>query len=276
MFRPCIDLHEGKVKQIVGGTLGDAGPRTNFVSDRPAAWFAGLYKRDGLAGGHVIMLGPGNDAEARAALGAFPGGLQIGGGINAQNARGWLDAGASHVIVTSWVFREGRVDRDRLGELVKTVGKERLVLDLSCRKKTVAFGLRPNPSSPRLDTTHASDYFVMTDRWQKFTEVAIKPETLKQLAGSCAEFLVHAVDVEGLCRGIDRELVEKLGQWTPIPVTYAGGANALADLEDVTRLGQGKVDLTIGSALDIFGGTGVKYKDCVKFNRRQSAKPGGG
>jgi phosphoribosylformimino-5-aminoimidazole carboxamide ribotide isomerase len=254
MFRPCIDLHEGKVKQIVGGTLGQAGPHTNFVSDRPAAWFAALYRRDGLTGGHVIMLGPGNDAEARAALAAFPGGLHIGGGINARNARDWLDAGASHVIVTSWVFREGRVDWERIGELVKTVGKDRLVLDLSCRKR-------------------GDNYFVVTDRWQKFTDTAITPETLQQLAGSCAEFLVHAVDVEGLCRGIDRELVEKLGQWAAIPATYAGGANSLADLETVTRVGRGKVDLTIGSALDIFGGRGVKYEDVVEFNRRQANKP---
>jgi phosphoribosylformimino-5-aminoimidazole carboxamide ribotide isomerase len=253
MFRPCIDLHEGKVKQIVGGTLGDSGPRTNFVSDRSAAWFAELYQRDGLTGGHVIMLGPGNETEARAALAAFPGGLHIGGGVNAQNARGWLEAGASHVIVTSWVFREGRVDWERLGDLVKTAGKNRLALDLSCRRR-------------------GENYFVVTDRWQKFTEMAITPETLRKLAGSCAEFLVHAVDVEGLCRGIDRDLVEKLGQWTPIPATYAGGANSLADLEEVTRLGQGKIDLTIGSALDIFGGTGVKYDDCVKFNRRQGKK----
>jgi phosphoribosylformimino-5-aminoimidazole carboxamide ribotide isomerase len=254
MFRPCIDLHEGKVKQIVGGSLGESSAlRTNFVSDRSAAWFAELYRRDGLAGGHVIMLGPGNETEAHAALAAFPGGLQIGGGVNAQNARGWLDAGASHVIVTSWVFREGRVDWERLGELVKAAGKNRLVLDLSCRKR-------------------GENYFVVTDRWQKFTETAITPETLRKLAGSCAEFLVHAVDVEGLCRGIDRELVEKLGQWTPIPATYAGGANSLADLEEVTTLGQGKIDLTIGSALDIFGGTGVRYNDVVKFNRRQGKK----
>jgi len=250
MFRPCIDLHEGKVKQIVGGTLGDSGLRTNFVSEKSARWFAELYKRDGLTGGHVIMLGPGNEAEARSALAAFPGGLHVGGGINAENARGWLDSGASHVIVTSWVFREGRVDWTRLDELVKIVGKDRLVLDLSCRQRE-------------------GNYFVVTDRWQKFTELAVNAENLRKLAGSCAEFLVHAVDVEGLCRGIDRELVAKLGQWTPIPATYAGGANSLADLEDVTKLGYGKVDLTIGSALDIFGGSDVKYADCVKFNCRQ-------
>lgn len=249
MFRPCIDLHEGKVKQIVGGSLGDSGLRTNFIAEKPAAWFAELYKRDGLAGGHVIMLGPGNETQARAALAAFPGGLQIGGGVNAQNARGWLEAGASHVIVTSWVFREGRVDAERLAELLKAVGKARLVLDLSCRRR-------------------GEDYFVVTDRWQKFTELVIAPDTLQELAESCAEFLVHAVDVEGLCRGIDRELVGRLGQWTPIPTTYAGGANSLADLEAVTKLGQGKLDLTIGSALDIFGGNGVRYADAVAFNRR--------
>jgi phosphoribosylformimino-5-aminoimidazole carboxamide ribotide isomerase len=226
MFRPCIDLRGGKVVQIVGGTLGDnaAAVRTNFVSEKPARWFAGLYQRDGLTGGHVIQLGAGNETEARAALAAFPGGLQIGGGVNAQNARGWLEAGASHVIVTSWVFREGRVDWTRLDELVKAVGKSRLVLDLSCRKR-------------------GEHYFVVTDRWQKFTELAISQENLHKLAGSCAEFLVHAVDVEGLSRGIDRELVGMLGRWTPIPVTYAGGANSLADLVDVTKLGQRKITL---------------------------------
>src|SRR5476649_287883 len=122
MFRPCIDLHEGKVKQIVGGTLGAAALRTNFVAAQPASWFAELYKRDGLTGGHVVMLGSGNEDAACAAIAAFPGGLQIGGGIDSDNARDWLDAGASHVIVTSAVFREGSVDWERLGEIVKTVG----------------------------------------------------------------------------------------------------------------------------------------------------------
>jgi phosphoribosylformimino-5-aminoimidazole carboxamide ribotide isomerase len=250
MFRPCIDLHEGKVKQIVGGTLGEPSAlRTNFVSEKPAAWFAELYKRDGLFGGHIIMLGAGNETEALAALAAFPNGLQIGGGINSANARGWLDAGASHVIVTSWVFREGRVDWERLGELVKTIGKKKLVVDLSCRKR-------------------GKNYFAVTDRWQKFTELLVNEETLQKISVYCAEFLVHAVDVEGLCRGIDRELVEKLGQWTPIPTTYAGGANSISDLKEVTRLGQRRIDLTIGSALDIFGGSGVCYADAVAFNRR--------
>jgi phosphoribosylformimino-5-aminoimidazole carboxamide ribotide isomerase len=251
MFRPCIDLHEGKVKQIVGGTLSDAPGqlRTNFISDKSPAWFAELYKRDGLAGGHVIMLGSGNDGAARDALGAFPGGFHIGGGIHVDNARDWLDAGASHVIVTSWVFRDGHMDEARLAKLVQTIGKERLVLDLSCRRR-------------------GDEYFVVTDRWQKFTDLIISKETLQSLAKSCAEFLVHAVDVEGLCRGIDEELVSRLGQWSPIPTTYAGGASSLVDLETVTQLGQGKIDLTIGSALDIFGGNGVRYEDVVAFNRK--------
>lgn len=255
MFRPCIDLHEGKVKQIVGGTLGAPSElRTNFVSEKPAAWFAELYRRDGLTGGHVIMLGPGNEKEARSALAAYPGGLHVGGGINSANARAWLDAGASHVIVTSWVFREGRVDWERLGELVNVIGKENLVLDLSCRRR-------------------GEEYFVVTDRWQKFTELILNNETLQKFSAYCAEFLIHAVDREGLCRGIDGELVSKLGTWTPIPLTYAGGAGSITDLTDVTRLGGGRVDLTIGSALDIFGGTGVKYEDCVRFNRGSASNP---
>lgn len=251
MFRPCIDLHEGKVKQIVGGSLSDsgAGLRTNFVSEKSAAWFAELYRRDGLLGGHVIMLGPGNESAAREALAAFPGGLHLGGGVNSENAREWLDAGASHVIVTSWVFREGRVDWARLNELVSKIGKSKLVLDLSCRKRD-------------------SEYFVVTDRWQKFTTEKISPELLSRLAAYCAEFLIHAADVEGLCRGIDHELVSKLAEWTPLPTTYAGGAKSLADLEEVTRVGRGRIDLTIGSALDIFGGSGVNYADAVAFNRR--------
>lgn len=251
MFRPCIDLHEGKVKQLVGGTLGgDPGRlRTNFVSDRPAVWYAELYRRDGLKGGHVILLGPGNESEARTALQAYPGGLQIGGGVKLNNARTWLAAGASHVIVTSWVFRGGQVDWERLSQLVGAIGKERLVLDLSCRRR-------------------GDDYFVVTNRWQKFTDLAISRENLKKLAAWCAEFLIHAVDVEGQCRGIDQELVSRLRQWSPIPTTYAGGASSLADLEAVTRLGQGRIDLTIGSAMDIFGGSGVRYEDAVAFNRR--------
>jgi phosphoribosylformimino-5-aminoimidazole carboxamide ribotide isomerase len=252
MFRPCIDLHEGKVKQIVGGSLTSdpKALRTNFVSDRPSRWFAELYKQDGLRGGHVIMLGPGNEAAAREALSAFPGGFHVGGGIQLQNAASFLQAGASHVIVTSWIFRDGRLDWPRLKEMAAAIGKERLVLDLSCRKKD-------------------SSYFVVTDRWQKFTDLEISARVLAQLAEWCDEFLVHAADVEGLCRGVDLELVEKLAQWCPIPATYAGGANSLSDLEEVTRVSGGIIDLTIGSALDIFGGTGVRYADVVAFNHHR-------
>jgi phosphoribosylformimino-5-aminoimidazole carboxamide ribotide isomerase len=253
MFRPCIDLHEGKVKQIVGGTLSGEALRTNFVSERPSSWFADLYRRDNLKGGHVIMLGPGNEKAALDALSAYPGGLQVGGGISIDNARHYLDAGASHIIVTSWIFRGGIIDWERLERLVQRIGMDRLVIDLSCRKRD-------------------GQYFVVTDRWQNFTETTLSAETLQRFAGYCAEFLIHAVDVEGLCRGIDHELVAKLADWSPIPTTYAGGAKSLDDLKEVSRLSDGWVDLTIGSALDIFGGTGVKYEDCVAFNRTQRGK----
>jgi phosphoribosylformimino-5-aminoimidazole carboxamide ribotide isomerase len=255
MFRPCIDLHEGKVKQIVGGTLSNdpSALRTRFVSAHPAAWYAELYRRDGLEGGHVVLLGPGNEAEARSALSAYPGGMQIGGGVTLDNARDWLEAGASHVIVTSWVFNGGEMQWQRLEELTRAVGKQKLVLDLSCRKRDGA-------------------YVVVTDRWQKFTKLVINSDTLESLAKWCAEFLVHAVDVEGLCEGIDEELVSCLAKWSPIPATYAGGARSVADLETVTRLSDGRVDLTIGSALDIFGGSGVRYQDAVEFNRRAASQ----
>lgn len=258
MFRPCIDLHEGKVKQLVGGTLDSSNGElhTNFVSQHPAAWFARLYRDDALTGGHLIMLGPGNEPQARAALAAFPGGLQIGGGINPDNARAWLDAGASHVIVTSWLFRQGHIDWSRLAQLAGAIGTSRLVLDLSCRRRDNA-------------------WFVVTDRWQKFTDLQITGENLNRLANWCVEFLVHAVDVEGMCRGIDQELVAALASTSPLPTTYAGGACSMADLETVTRLGHGRIDVTIGSALDIFGGSGVRYREAVAFNQRLKSRQGG-
>lgn len=251
-FRPCIDLHEGRVKQIVGGTLdsGTEALRTNFVSDRPASWYAELYAKDALMGGHVIQLGPGNEAAALGALSAYPGGLQIGGGIRPETASKWLDAGASHVIATSCLFDgSGRFLEDRLDALVEEAGKDRLVIDLSCRKKE-------------------NGWVVAMNRWQTLTELPVTPGTLDKLAASCAEFLIHAADVEGMCRGIDEALVTLLGEWGGIPITYAGGASSLDDLELVDRLGNGHVDLTIGSALDIFGGSGVRYADCVAWNRK--------
>ncbi len=248
-FRPCIDLHEGKVKQIVGGSLRDSGAVTNFETDRSPADYARLYRRDRLPGGHVIMLGPGNEAAAKTALAAYPGGLQLGGGVTPRNAAEYLDAGASHVIVTSYVFREGRLDDARLDELIAEVGRERLVLDLSCRR-------------------WGDDFVVVTDRWRRFTDLVVSPQTLADLAARCAEFLVHGVDVEGLRQGIEPELVRLLAEHSPIPVTYAGGASRLEDLDLVKRLGAGRVDLTIGSALDIFGGS-IPYRAVVAWQRRE-------
>jgi phosphoribosylformimino-5-aminoimidazole carboxamide ribotide isomerase len=245
-FRPCIDLHNGVVKQIIGATLADDGrpPETNFTADRPAQWFADLYRRDGLSGGHVIQLGPGNRDAARAALAAWPGGLQVGGGITAENAADWIEAGASHVIVTSYVFHDGTVDEDRLRRLADAVGRRRLVLDLSCRRR-------------------GADYLIVTDRWQTFTRETIRPELLDRLSAFCDEFLVHAVDVEGRCLGIEADLVAFLGHWVNIACTYAGGISRMADIRTIGRLGQGRIDFTVGSALDIFGGRQLAYRDLV-------------
>ena len=249
-FRPCIDLHEGKVKQIVGSSLNDDDPgrlQTNFTADAAPSWFAELYRKDDLRGGHVIMLGPGNEEAATQALAAWPGGMQIGGGITASSAEQWLERGASHVIVTSWVFREGKIDFDRLNQLVSEVGKDRLVLDLSCRKR-------------------GNDYYIVTDRWQKFTEVAIGSDTLNELAEYCDEFLVHAADVEGKCSGIDETLIGTLADYSPIPTTYAGGVSSMADLNLIERIGRGALDATIGSALDIFGGELIRYDEVVRMH----------
>ena len=251
-FRPCIDLHAGKVKQIVGGTLSDdgAGLQTNFESDRSAGYYADLYRKDALTGGHVIKLGPDNDAPAREALAVYPRGLQVGGGIDRENAASWLEAGASHVIVTSWLFDPaGHFRAERLDALLAEVGKERLVLDLSCRAQ-------------------GEGWIVAMNRWQTPTDLLLDSATLRQLAQCCDEFLIHAADVEGKCEGIDARLVEFLGQHAAIPVTYAGGVHALDDLQTVQALSGGKVDLTIGSALDLFGGTQVRYADCVAWNKR--------
>lgn len=251
-FRPCIDLRNGRVVQIVGGTLQDDNEQnlvTNFETERAPATYAEMYKADRLPGGHVIALGPGNHAAALSALRAYPGGMQMGGGVTPENAKEYLDAGASHVIVTSYVFRDGKIDYDRLQALVKAVGRQHIVLDLSCRQRD-------------------GHYWVMTDRWQRFTDVRVDEATLQSLAEYCAEFLVHGVDVEGMCRGIEKSLVELLGKASPLPATYAGGASTLEDLEIVKQLGQGRVDLTIGSALDIFGGK-VPYADVVFWQRAQ-------
>jgi len=245
-FRPCIDLHNGKVKQIVGGSLADGSePETNFVSEKPPSWYAELYKKDGLTGGHVIKLGKGNTNAAKEALAAWPGGLQVGGGIAVDNARLWIEDGASHVIVTSYLFPKGQLDPCRLDQLLEAVGKDKLVIDLSCRKKDGV-------------------YYVVTDRWQTFTNMIVNEHSLKTLGGQCAEFLIHGVDVEGKQQGMDGDLVKLLADHCPIPCTYAGGVRNFDDLGRLEQAGQGRIDVTIGSALDLFGGT-MPYKDVVAF-----------
>ncbi|KAJ2751137.1 Enzyme that catalyzes the fourth step in the histidine pathway [Coemansia pectinata] len=237
-FRPCIDLHDGQVKQIVGGTLHDnsANLQTNFVSTLSSTYYA---------------LGPGNEQATIDALQAWPQGLQVGGGITIDNAQLWLDRGASKVIVTSWLFPRGSFSADRLKALFDLIGRDRLVVDLSCRRND-------------------DGWVVAMDRWQTLTDMRIDRETIQMLSGFCSEFLVHAADIEGLCGGIDEMLVEALGRLSPIPVTYAGGASTIADLGLVNRLSNGRVDLTIGSALDIFGGKGVTFAECVEWNKTGS------
>ncbi len=253
-FRPCIDIHNGKVKQIVGGTLRDQGneAKENFVSEQDAAFYARFYQRDGLRGGHVILLNKEgtpyyekSKQQALSALGAWPGGLQVGGGIHEDNAEEFLQAGASQVIVTSYVFREGKIDWERLKKLCARIGKEHLVLDLSCRKREGV-------------------YYIVTDRWQKFTDVQVTEQTLFEFSSYCSEFLVHAVDVEGKRQGIEKPLVKLLGAWEGIPVTYAGGIGSFDDLRLLKKWGQNRLHVTIGSALDLFGGT-MNYQEVVKF-----------
>lgn len=253
-FRPCIDLRNGKVVQIVGGTLSDTSEssvETNFESSMAPEDFARMYQKDELTGGHVIALGPGNKEAALSALSAYPGGLQYGGGVTAENAAAFLEAGASQVIVTSYVFREGKVDFERLEKLVSETGRDRLVLDLSCRARD-------------------GQYWVVTDRWQNFTDTCVNASTIAELGKYCCEFLVHGVDVEGRMNGIEEALVRLLGANCELPMTYAGGARSLEDLARVETLGAGKVDLTIGSALDVFGGT-VAYADVLAWHRSRNA-----
>ncbi|MBP3961305.1 phosphoribosylformimino-5-aminoimidazole carboxamide ribotide isomerase [Paenibacillus lignilyticus] len=246
-FRPCIDLHHGKVKQIVGETLGAGNKQVveNFVSEYDSGYYAAMFKRDKLTGGHVIMLGGGNEEAALSALRAYPGGLQIGGGIHAENAAQYLEAGATHVIVTSYIFRDGELDMNHLQKIVSEVGKERLVIDLSCKKRE-------------------DEWFVVTNQWKTFSEFRVNEAHLRELAQYCDEYLVHAVDVEGKRTGILADLAQQLADWVTIPTTYAGGARSFEDLELFRSLTSGKLDITIGSALDIFGGN-LSYDEVVTF-----------
>ncbi len=254
-FRPCIDIHNGKVKQIVGGSLADKNNAAseNFVSEYGADFYARLYKEKGLKGGHIIILNAADseyyDADRQQAFSAlreYEGGLQVGGGVNADNATEYLENGASHIIVTSYVFKNGAVNFDNLEKLVKAVGKERIVLDLSCRRR-------------------GEDYYVVTDRWQKFTDLILCPEVLDRLSSYCDEFLVHAVDVEGKARGVEEKLAEMLGDWGKITLTYAGGIGSFDDLDTLKTLGKGKLNFTVGSALDIFGGS-MDFEKIVQYH----------
>lgn len=253
-LRPCIDIHNGKVKQLVGGSVQDQGDRAseNFVARESAEWFARLFQDKKLKNGHVILLNhkdspyfEATKKQALDALRAYPGGLQAGGGITAENAAEFLDAGASHVIVTSYVFQNGSISFENLSRLVETVGRSRLVLDLSCRKKD---GL----------------YYIVTDRWQTYTKVALSEDVLTMLASFCDEFLIHGVDVEGKQNGVEEELIELLGRWNRIPITYAGGIRSFSDIDRVRAAGTGRIHITIGSALDIYGGR-LSLEDAARY-----------
>ncbi len=283
-IRPCIDIHNGKVKQIVGGSLRDESGkesvlkesvhkerlsgenplRENFVSQKDADVYAAIYRRAMLPGGHIILLNSVKEKEAYEAdlrqaflaLKEYPDGMQAGGGITPETADRFLEAGASHVIVTSYVFREGELDRDHLDEMVRAVGKKHLVLDLSCRKQ------------------ENGSYVVVTDRWQKLTGMVISEETLDFLAEFCDEFLIHAADVEGKRAGVEEDIAELLGGWqkkSRFPVTYAGGVHALEDLSKIAASSGGRMDVTVGSALDLFGGN-LKLQELKEMAEKLSAK----
>lgn len=256
-FRPCIDIHNGKVKQIVGGSLQDQGDQAqeNYVAEQDAPFFARLYQSRGIRGGHIILLNPATSPyyeatrqQAIEALKAYPGGMQIGGGIREDNAESFLDAGASHVIVTSYVFKNGVINWENLEKLERAVGRKHLVLDLSCRKKD-------------------GQYYIVTDRWQKFTDECVTEELLDRLQGYADEFLIHAVDVEGKASGIECGLVELLGNWNKIPVTYAGGIGSFENLKELSEYGKHHLNYTIGSALDLFGGS-MKFEDVLEFGKK--------
>lgn len=258
-FRPCIDIHNGKVKQIVGGSLKDEGNKAqeNFVSEHDAAYFASLYKKENLKGAHVIMLNAldseyyeATKAQAMLAIRTYPGALQVGGGITADNAKEYVGNGADKVIVTSYVFKNGEIQYENLNKLVDAVSKEHIVLDLSCRKKE-------------------GKYYIVTDRWQKFTNVEVTYETLEELSEYCSEFLIHAVDVEGKQQGIDTELIAYLGKWNKIPITYAGGIHTYEDIETIGRLGDGQIHVTVGSALDLFGGS-LNFEKIIEITKIQA------
>lgn len=258
-FRPCIDIHNGQVKQIVGSSLSDDKDFAvdNFVAKKSADYYADMYKEHGLRGGHIILLNSKESdyydatrAQALLALNSYPGGLQVGGGINSSNAKMWIDAGATHVIVTSALFEDGKLSIDAMEKISSVVGPENLVFDLSCKRI-------------------GDKYFICTNRWQTVTEVSLDAALLKELEKYCDEYLIHAVDVEGKANGIEEDLVVELARYTGNAVTYAGGIHNMNDLDILYQKGEGRINATIGSALDIFGGN-MKFDEVIshlkKFN----------
>ncbi len=260
-FRPCIDIHNGKVKQIVGSSLKDEGDsaRENFVAEKDAPYYACLYRDMNLSGGHIVLLNSKDSPEYEAtlnqglsALMAAPGIMQIGGGVTAENASSFLDAGASHVIVTSYVFKDGQINYSNLDKLVKEVGKERIVLDLSCKASNDELSIEYLGNDGKISPDKS--YYIVTDRWQKMTDVKLCESTLNELSSYCDEFLVHAADVEGKQNGIEEGVATLLGNWSGLPITYAGGIHSLEDIDTLRNLSMGNLDFTIGSALALFGG----------------------
>ncbi|KAF6005708.1 hypothetical protein HII12_005282 [Brettanomyces bruxellensis] len=243
----CIDIHGGKVKQIVGGTLNQddteqskntckSNLETNFVSEKSSSYYAKLYEEHGIIRTHVIKLGSleENNRVAIEALKAWPKHLQIGGGINDTNAKYWIQQGADKVIVTSWLFPKGQFDKSRLERISQLVGKEHLVVDLSYF------------DAGGVEQGRLLSYSRGTARNSSFMQLMLK----------------------AFCKGIDQELVAKLAEWCTSPIVYAGGAKSIDDLKLVDKLSHGRVDLTFGSALDLFGGKLVRFKDCCKWNQQ--------
>ena len=267
-FRPCIDIHDGKVKQIIGGSLDDEkGASENFIAGAPASFYASLYAKKNLGGGHVIILNKAGTAEYEAskvqalnALGAFKGGMSIGGGINDLNAEEFLDAGAYAVIVTSFVFKDGRLDENNLLKIKNAVGSKHLILDLSCRRGA------------------NGKLYVVTDRWQRFTELELTKDLLKSLQPNVCEYLIHAADVEGKKAGIDTDVLNVLASYMregdSVPVTYAGGVHTYEDLDTIRGAGAGLIDATVGSALDLFGGE-LKMDAITAMLENNMPVPGG-
>ncbi len=249
-FRPCIDVFKGKVVQLIGTSLFGGEEKTivkHFESEYSPAYYAELFKQDNLKGGHILSLGSGNNDVVIEALKAFNGGMKYGGSVTPENAHVYLDAGATHVIVNSYVFDNGEINLPNLKSLVKSIGKDKLVLDMSCRKKN-------------------GDYYIVTNLWEKFTNVILDQKSLQDISKYCDEIIVHGVDSEGRKQGLESDLVRILAQHTPIKTVYAGGISSIADLTMIKALGNEKIDPCIGTALSIYGGN-LSYYEVLEWNK---------